>query len=502
MRSITISRLPAILYLLLPLSAVLLWPAAVNRAPFFFPDTSAYVRGADRLATLVFDRRSEWFDRNPGVTAAQAPVATAQRSVTIVADSSKPVLLGRSIYYGLVLYIGVLFHSFWWPIVAQAGVVGGAILGFVRHFVDPSETWRFITAFVATILLAAMTPLPFFVSFLMPDLFTGLAALALAALVAGWERESPPARAAWALLLVAAALFHSSNILLLAAVATGCGLVALVCRRPAILLPGTIVALAALTGFAGEKVFVATVRTVTGQAPIRPPFLTARLIADGPGYSYLTRACTTSMYRLCRYRAILPQPSDSFLWSMQPSNGVFMRASPGEQRLIAGEEGRFVLGVLRDQPFAVFASSVGNVLQQVGMADLDEFNYVADSRASLGRKLPRATLTTVQGSRAFQRTMPTSFIATLVLPFAILAIVIMAVGRGRTGTPRLKAISYGALVVFAWLTNDAICGILSTPHARYQTRIIWTLPVLAVLILLAVARDRIVANSRVGPFER
>jgi hypothetical protein len=32
------------------------------------------------------------------------------------------------------------------------------------------------------------------------------------------------------------------------------------------------------------------------------------------------------------------------------------------------------------------------------------------------------------------------------------------------------------------LVNAAVCGVLSTPHDRYQSRVIWLLPFVAVLL--------------------
>ena len=42
------------------LLAVLVWPALYNGQPIFFPDTTAYIRGADAGMQAAFGRRTAW----------------------------------------------------------------------------------------------------------------------------------------------------------------------------------------------------------------------------------------------------------------------------------------------------------------------------------------------------------------------------------------------------------------------------------------------------------
>jgi len=56
------------------------------------------------------------------------------------------------------------------------------------------------------------------------------------------------------------------------------------------------------------------------------------------------------------------------------------------------------------------------------------------------------------------------------------------VGRARLPAPH-KRIVFIVLAEIA--ANDVICACLSGPFARYNTRVIWTLPVVVLLALLA-----------------
>jgi uncharacterized membrane protein len=69
--------------------------------------------------------------------------------------------------------------------------------------------------------------------------------------------------------------------------------------------------------------------------------------------------------------------------------------------------------------------------------------------------------------------VPVALAATAMLPISIFLF--------RRGEPRLSR--FATTVLFAILTNAAICGIFSNPNARYQSRIA-PLAVLSVLLAL------------------
>ena len=62
---------------------LLLWPAIVNRQPFFFPDTTSYVRAADLAVRLVTHGRvqSAWSVNDPSPADLPKGAAPAPRQV-------------------------------------------------------------------------------------------------------------------------------------------------------------------------------------------------------------------------------------------------------------------------------------------------------------------------------------------------------------------------------------------------------------------------------------
>ena len=216
--------------------------------------------------------------------------------------------------------------------------------------------------------LTALSSAPFFVGYLMPDLFAGLYILAAALLLVFRERLSWVELTALWLLLVGSMLFHRSHVL---AAAMLLGLVALFVlvgarssfRRvaPALVLIGAAVAIGAV-GFLALDVAVSR---ITGQVATPPPFLLARVIEDGPGTSYLRQACAEERYAVCRFVDRMPIQEDDFLWSRDPDQGVWYVASPEERARIAREQYTIVLRSFLHAPLAQIKASTSNFGRQV-----------------------------------------------------------------------------------------------------------------------------------------
>jgi hypothetical protein len=491
-------------YLLLLFGLLLLWPAMINRGPFYFNDTTAYVRSIDAAVFHVTGIASDWTVpiARPQV---EPPAASAARPSqagrpAVATDETKPVLLGRSAYYGALLYLGVVFRSFWIVLLLQAALAAALLLTLLRHFVDPAAERRFAVASAVLFAAIALTPLPFFVCLLMPDLFTGLAIIAAAIVLSGWARERRGVHGLLVATLALAALVHSSNVLILAGIGCVFGLWHLLPTRKrsfrlSPLVPPAILLGCAAVGLGGEALFSTAVTRITGQAPIRPPFLTARFVDDGPGTQYLRTHCQRSALVLCDYVERLPAPSDGFLWDADPRKGVFMAVPPSKQRKLSAEQLPFVVASVTDAPVATATMLTRDFLQQLGKMRLVEFNYNFDERQFFVRRLPKETLLAVQQSRAYQETMVTVpfEIVTLAAVVGALAVFVgMGWRRNRGGT---GWIGYAAVGVCGVLVNDVICGCLSTPHDRYQMRVIWVLPAIALVMLIGAYRARAEARA-------
>jgi len=483
-------RWPLILFAVAA-SLALLWPAFINGQPFIFDDTTNYVRGADAAAYRLTGIDTAWTHEFVARYGELDTLAARNRTPRATADL--PVTLsGRSVYYGALLYLSQAVDGFWLAALFQAVLTGLAILFTWERLARPSgAARRYGGAFLIVALIAALTPAAYFASFAMPDIFAPLGLLALAHLLFFPDRDSRARRLFWFALLLFALLAHSANILLFGGLFVLCLAGRLLGRLP--IRRGALVAvvLAIVLGIGGEALFSATVRGLTGAPPVRPPFLMARIIDDGPGYRFLRDTCPGNGFSVCRYLPILPLNSDAFLWTKAPGRGVFQASPPAERRALAHEETAFVLAVARARPFDLASSALRSTIAQISFMGLSEFNYRHKTELFLHEKLPPAEARRQAGTAAIRDAMPTRAIARITPALTAASLAFLAVAAAlacpairRSGTTGALG-GFALLVLAGVLLNDVIAGTMSTPHDRYQARIIWLLPLLALCALPA-----------------
>jgi len=438
------------------------WPALYNGQPFFFPDTTTYIRGADAGIQAAFGHKSAW-----------SVPADAQKSVSSIDD--KTVLTGRSPYYGALLYLGDLSGGFWLTVIVQACAVLGAIGLALRAARIP--LWPHGRAISACMAIA--TSAPFFTSLLMPDVFAGVAILTAAVLLSVRQRLTPRDYAVSFALLAAATAFHDSHVLILC-VLLGAAAAYAVAKRSWTNWVGLLTILFALViGILAQSVFFAAVRHVVGAAPLRPPFLMARTIEDGPGYRYIRATCPSNGFKVCEFADRLPLMADDFLWKSGP-DGVFAAASPE-----ANEQLRFLLAVIRYDPWGQLSASLKDAAMQLTELGLTEFQYTDLEKEGFAGKIPGAHLKTLRESAAYRGTMPLRYLegwiqgCVVLALFVVAAVLLRRIPRTPPGSPTVPIIIW---IVIGILVNAAICGILSGPHDRYAARVAWLLPFAALLI--------------------
>ena len=165
------------------------------------------------------------------------------------------------------------------------------------------------------------------------------------------------------------------------------------------------------------------------------------------------------------------------------------------------EEPRFVTAVAMHYPLSVLKAAVANAVEQFVLvwpaeAWIDPgatFNDPALSGADLFQVAPFLSLC-VANLGSCVPALPEALIAssiaiTLLLSFAVIAAHFVAAWRRTTGTQQgnsayKRAIVFASLILVGLVVNAGICGAISGPHARYQTRVVW-LAVLAAGVLEA-----------------
>ncbi|MBB5690152.1 hypothetical protein FHS88_002285 [Roseomonas alkaliterrae] len=331
--------------------------------------------------------------------------------------------------------------------------------------------------------LAAFTSAPWFAATLMPDIFAAVAPLCILLLGFALERLTR-GETAWLVILGAfATATHLSHLptavamVLVVAVMGGGILPPLRAALPVAL------AVAALTG-ANAWAF--------GRASLSPHgavFLLARLQADGPAAATIRANCPASGWYLCAFASRLPMDSDAFLWDPQspPNRRPDGRAIAMGGMRLAPEAAQIIERTLRERPLEVAEAMLHNTFRQLAMTEVGDTlgreHLAASARRAIAR-LPPGELASFDAGAQMRGTLrqdAAPFLAVhgpalmLALPLALFALALAAWQRDR-----LRGGLVAGMLV-AVLVNAFATGALSGPHNRYQARIIWLVPLAAVL---------------------
>ena len=425
--------------------ALLIWPAWMNGYPIVFADSGTYLAQAIRHY-IGWDRPAT---------------------------------------YSVFLLLTHWKMTIWSSIVVQALIVI-VVLDAVRRAFTPDVPRAALVPMLA--LLCFATPLPWLTSQIMPDLFTSLLALIIAMLVLRPDAAGRLEIAMLALLASWMIAAHLSNIWI------ACGLVAVLvpsrrllgARAPldwrAIRRSSAPIALAVLVlcsiNFAAFRRF--------SVSPFGSVFLLARLIYDGPGGLTLQHDCSIARWRLCTYTNELPpfatkfSNADFFLW--QPDSPL---ARLGGAKQLAAEANEIISRALHEHPAAVASASLRNFLRQlVRFRAGDGMHAWPDQvRPVIAANFPARELRAFDLSRQERgRLSAPSWLRMLQdVAFLVgLAVTLYELAAARSRGDPLALLCAAVLVCL--LGNAAVTGVLSGPHDRYQSRVIWLACVVPLLL--------------------
>jgi len=398
----------------------------------------------------------------------------------------------RSFFYSL----GILpFH--WnvspWPIVALQSVLVAWVLWLVVGAsgaigtigsIGSNAPQRIVTRYLAVVLvLGLLTGVSWYSAFIMPDILGPLVYLAFYLLVFAPETLSRVERVALYAIALWGITAHASHFLLAAGL---CLLLTLFAafERGAFLrrMKGVGAAAAILVVAAAAQMalhgYLYGKPSLNGE---RPPYLMARIIADGPGRTYLDTHCPQVQWAVCNHLQQLSDDPDDFLWG--PS-GAFSSATDDEREEMGQQEMPFVLATLRAYPREELAKAAANFrdqLQAFGIYGFDPSPWLLDQ---FNEVLPRAR-TSYVASRQAHGSLPLDRFTSIQSSAVFVSLGIIAAYLPflwRRNSPRLAGLS--VIVIAIVVANAIVTGVLSTVDDRYGCRVIWLLPLLAALFLL------------------
>ncbi|MDO9707855.1 hypothetical protein [Paracraurococcus lichenis] len=500
-------RHPGLLVRLLLGTLLLAAPALLNRQPLLYEDIFAYLRGPAVISLQLGGPRFEnaWSKVHrplaaPAPAAAEAPAVAPEAPA---AQQDRSIEAGRSIYWGTLAYLTWLASGFWLLVVLQAAIVAWLLDLLLLRCLRLGTAW-YAGALVG---LTLLTPLPYYVAYVMPDLFAAVAILGAALLVGFWRDLARTDRVLLWLLVAFGVMAHASHLLTLAAILVVCAVAALLRRTPApraapLLALAACVALGAL----GEVAFGQAVRLALHQSPLRLPHMTAHLIEMGPGLDLLRAQCGgASPFALCAYVDRLPVDWVSFLFDSDPARGVFGAADMVLKRRISEEQTRFLLATLAHDPLGTATGLLRDGLEQVVSFGLPDIVYTQKRLdffagyfpAALAEGAPR---TLVQTHPAITRVHEAIIYAVALAALLAGGIALLRPGPARRDPAWDGAATVALVVLLGLVVNGLVCGMLASPYGRFEARVIWLLPLVAMALvglrLRAGARQAVAAGAQ------
>jgi hypothetical protein len=447
-------------------AAMLLWPAVWNGYPIVFADTGTYL-------TQAIHRYLGW-DRPPFYSLFMAP--WHQGTAT-------------------------------WPVVMVQSCLTVWVLDLTRRGFGLSPAWLF----ALVVFLSGAAWLPWMVSELMPDLFTPLLVPLLVMQVFLPARFAVLERIGMFLLTCFMIAAQQSSIALsLALLLILCPLALILGEAPRVLtwqpdrrmfpatppghgapdrrwqdirqaardrpvprrsarclipLAAPVLAMLAMAGvnLIGHGRFAVS--------PFGNVFLLARVIYDGPGMHVLRRDCPAAGWRLCPWLNRFPGTSDEFLW--QRTSPIILA---GGHKAVSADADAIIREAVLTEPADMLRAAWGNTLEQLLRFDSDDGLNAWEQEAGvpITRDFPASEQLAFRRARQ-QRGL-------LGIPAQLLALHRAVAIAGIAAALSLLPLAWarrhvaGLFLLASLLVvplSAAITGALSTPHDRYQSRIIW-----------------------------
>ncbi len=464
----------------------------VNGQPLFYFDTGSYLEQGARLLGLARSDVGTLGSGSPGSPAPQPAANSAPDEQS--ADAT--VVGSRSVAYGLMIAL----------VVALAGLPGVVAVNLSMIWFG---TWIFARRLAASgpgvlppgqlaavgLLAASLGSLPFYVAFAMPDILAPALILMIAVLFVHAGAMTRTERALAILIALFAIVAHISHLLfavLLIPAAVFASPAAAGRRIPMVL---ALAGLLAGAGLAERYVFGMAVERYLHKRVVYLPFVTARLIDDGPGLRFLKRRCPDPAYATCALFAALSASGDpsrldapNILFAQSPERGSYRTLPDAEMTAVAGDQVTFAYDVVSADPLGVAEAILRNVAVQLGYFSVEMTIPSPDMLATTGMFTDRLPPSLGDGRliAASPRWVPALMVCHGIVYAGSLALLGWLALRKRLSRADLALV---IIVLAGIVANAIVCGAVSEPAHRYGARVMFLLPLVAAMLGVARGSD-------------
>lgn len=471
MRKVSINRIYLLRSALFAL--LLLWPLLLFGRPAYMDDSAAYQNGGEQAVSFVLRKLHLAAPEARKKPAALGAGKEARPVAAPAAEGGKDTKVARSIPYSVLGYVlGGPGMTMAWLAVFQAATTALALVALFEGVAGPG--WRPFVLMAG--LCGFASPLAPIITFIMPDCYAPVMIGVMAILPFFWARFSGAMRL---LLLGIATLgvsLHTSHppialgtalaitpllVLLRRWVPTKLGQTLTILWTPA-LLGVALVMLSGLIGF--------------GKASISPkhyPLALARAVDNGPARWYLEEECKNPRrYAICEvYGTHIPLTVQEMLWS---KDSLIVRATPRQLDRVRAEERTILIETTKRYPLQQLYLVAHDVPEQLIVFRLNYFRYDSEIvRNAAGDIILRTPPGEARQSALYAGL---EAVNDAMVTLGLLALLWM--WRGMSSAQRCVIV----IMLTGLLANAAVCAIFSGVAPRYQARVVWLIPWLALAI--------------------
>jgi hypothetical protein len=388
----------------------------------------------------------------------------------------------RSIGYGYFIRIVTWQASLWPVVIVQGLILSGLIWRTMRLLLGEGRVWVFVATMT---LLTAFSSLPWYVSQLMPDIFAAVLILAFALLLqAGKGMGDRPVGMA---LIFMATVVHNSHIVIALGVVFFAG-IWLLFRMPFRQAAKRMLEM-------GMPILVATLFLMSNQAAnghgfrlsrTSNLFLAAHLAESELLKPFLEEECPRQHFALCEWGDKIPRNVDEMLWHSETSPitrfGSWESADSAVAPMIKAYFGdgtnlSWFLGRGMKDGF--------QQMQRFMLGDgLSPYGWDSAPCMAIRWRMPKLVENYLQSRQTTGR-LDFTFLQSIQKPMLYLSLVSILVAAV-VGWSKLRSrLPWGALILLGSVVNAMVFALLACPVDRYQARISWLLPFVALCFLFA-----------------
>ena len=421
---------------------VLLIPALINGYPLIYSDTSTYLASGFTL---------------------QPP-------------------MDRPITYGLFMRLFSLNGITMWTVIFIQSYILSYLIYQMVHWIF-GENQKFLNyIFIAAVATASFSGAGWTSVHLIPDIFTPI--MLLSAILVLFSRPDRGKKYLYYLVYGVSAAMHSSHIpfgiaLLSTILVTRIFLTennrSFIKVRPVLILIG---------------ITMATILTMgSSLSKSKHVFLMGAFVEQGIVHAYLDQHCATHDYNLCAYKDSLPGHAWEFIW--QESSPLYKLGGWKETK---EEFNAIIMGTFSSPRFIwlhVAASFKATMKQLIKFESVDPYG-VAPNAAQLHSRVERYVphdLNRFENSRQNLRLLGNliwiNHVQALLVLLSLISIVLFySLFKSVRSNPELMLT--GALILMGILINAWVCGTFANPVDRLGSKMIWLIPLYALIILFRV----------------